>query len=101
MEEEEEEEESSGCRSERAEDWREKDKGRVLEDTGTEGGARREAPLFRDWVVCQGEEEEEGKSEVSGSKGSGFHCASLWIPFSPFVWAAGAASVLAASGGRA
>lgn len=113
VESEEEEDDSSACRSDRAEDWREKDEGRVLEDgadTGTEGGARREEPRVRDWVVCQGDddeeedEEEEGeerKSDVRVSKGSSFHCASLWIPFSPFVCAAGAVSGLAASGGRA
>lgn len=54
---------------------------------------------------CQEEdwedEEEERKSVVSVSKGSAFHCASLWIPFSPLVCAAGAVSDLAASGGRA
>lgn len=90
--EEEDDEESSACRSDRAEDWREKDEGRVLEenvDGGTEGGARMEEPLVRDWVFRQlleeEEEEEENKSDVSVSKGSGFHCASLWIPFSPFV----------------
>lgn len=100
----EEEDESSACRSDRAEDWREKDEGRVLEDdldAGTEGGARRDEPRVRDWVLVQGDEEEERKSDASVSKGSGFHCASLWIPFSPLVCAAGAASDLAASGGRA
>lgn len=78
VESEEEEDESSACRSDRADDWREKDEGRVLEDivdTGTEGGVRREEPLVRDWVVCQ----------ESWSKGSGIHCASLWIPFRPLV----------------
>lgn len=102
VESEEEEDDSSACRSDRAEDWREKDEGRVLEDdvdaAGTEGGARREEPLVRDWVACQ---EDDGKSEVSASKGSGFHCASIWIPFSPLVCAAGAVSFLAVSGGRA
>lgn len=47
----EEEDESSVCRSNRADGWREKDEGSVLEeglDTGTEGGARREEPLFKD-----------------------------------------------------
>ncbi len=85
---EEEEDESSACRSGRAEDWREKDGGRVLEDNvdaGAEGGVRREEPLVRDWVVCQRDEEEERRSDASVSKGSGFHCASLWIPFSPLV----------------
>lgn len=88
MDSEEEEDESSTCRSDRAEDWREKDEGRVLEDTvdaGTEGGVRREEPLVRDWVVYQEDEEEVRKLDASVSKGSGFHCASLWIPFSPFV----------------
>lgn len=88
VESEEEEDELSACRSDRAEDWREKDEGRVLEDTmdtGTEGGVRREEPRVRDWVVCQGDEEEVRKSDASVSKGSGFHCASLWIPFSPLV----------------
>lgn len=88
LEREDEDDESSACRSDRAEDWREKDVGRVLEDdldAGMDGGARREEPLFSDWVVCQGVEEEESKSDASVSKGSGFHCASLWIPFSPLV----------------
>lgn len=47
----EEEDESSVCRSDKADNWREKDEGRVLEDTldaGTAGGARREDPLFKD-----------------------------------------------------
>lgn len=51
VESEEDEDDSSTCRSDRAEDWREKDEGRVLVDTldaGTEGGARREEPLVRD-----------------------------------------------------
>lgn len=85
VESEEEEDESSACRSDRAEDWRENDAGRVLEDNvdaGTEGGVRREEPLLRDWVVCQ---EEERNSDASISRGSGFHCASLGIPFSPLV----------------
>lgn len=90
VESEEDEDDSSACRSDRAEDWWEKDEGRVLEenaDGGTVGGARREEPLVRDWVVCQEDEdeEEERKSDASVSKGSGFHCASLWIPFSPLV----------------
>lgn len=67
----------------------------MLEDNlgaGAVGGARREEPLVRDCVARQSdevqegeEEEEERKSHASVSKGSGFHCASLWIPFSPFV----------------
>lgn len=85
VESEEEDDESSACRSDRAEGWREKDEGRVDADEGTEGGARREEPRVRDWVVCQEEEEEERRPEASVSKGSGFHCASLWIPFSPLV----------------
>lgn len=104
VESEEDDDESSACGSDRAEGWREKDEGRVLadedEDVGTEGGARREEPRVRDWVVCQEEDEEERRSDASVSKGSGFHCASLWIPFSPLVCAAGAVSDLAASGGR-
>lgn len=76
------------CRSDRAEDWTEKEGGRVAEenvDGGTEGGERREEPLVSDWVACQVDEEEDRKSDASVSKGSGFHCASLWIPFSPLV----------------
>lgn len=88
-EDEDEEEESSACRSGKAEGRWEKDEGRVFEDSldaGGTGGARREEPLVRDWVVFQDEEdEEEEKSHASVSKGSGFHCASLWIPFSPLV----------------
>lgn len=79
---------SVACRSDGKEDLWERDEGRVFEDCfdiGTAGGERREVPLVRDWVVCQEEEEEERKSHASVSKGSGFHCASLWIPFSPFV----------------
>lgn len=77
------------------------DGGRVEEEYA-EGGARREESLFRDWVVCRDDDkEEENKSDVSESKGSGFHCASLWNPFSPLVWADGVDSDLAASGGRA
>lgn len=45
-------------------------------DAGTEGGVRREEPLVRDWVACQGDDVEEMKSDVRVSKGSGFHCAS-------------------------
>lgn len=55
-------------------------------DGGTEGVVRREEPLVRDWVVCQEDEEEDKKSDVSLSKWSGFHCASVWIPFRPFVY---------------
>lgn len=47
----EEEDESSVCRSDKADDSREKDEGRVLEDAldpGTAGGARKEEPLFKD-----------------------------------------------------
>lgn len=87
VESEEEDDELSGCRTDRADDWGEKDEGRVLEDTveaGAEGGSRREAPLVRDWVVCQRAEEEK-KSDASVLTRSGFHCASLWIPFSPLV----------------
>lgn len=51
--------------------------------------------------MCQGVEEEERMSDASVSKGSGFHCASPWIPFSPLICAAEAVSDLAASGGRA
>lgn len=54
-------------------------------DAGTDGGAHIEEPLVRDWVVRQSGEEEKRKSDASESKGLGFHCASLWIPFSPFV----------------
>lgn len=85
--EEEDEDEAKGCRSARAEDCREKEAGSVPEEGpgGTEGGARRDEPLVRDWVASQGEEEEDRKSDVRASKGSGFHCASLWIPFRPLV----------------
>jgi len=79
--------------TDRAEGCRGKDGGRALEDAhvnaGTEGGARREEPLVRDWVLCQEddeeEEEEEGNSEAGVSKVPGIHCASPWIPFSPLV----------------
>lgn len=54
-------------------------------DAGTTGCAHRDEPLVRDCVVCQEEDEEDNKSHVSVSKGLGFHCASLWIPFSPLV----------------
>lgn len=108
MEREEEEEEDSN-RSVKADDWREREGGRVLEDVGTAGGARREEPRVRDCVVCHFDEEEERKSDVRASKGSGFHCASLWIPFKPLVCHpegfsgcdAGTESDLAASCGRA
>lgn len=56
-----------------------------------DGATRSEEPLVRDWVARQSdevekeEEDEERKSHASVLKGSGFHCASLWIPFSPFV----------------
>lgn len=83
----EEEEDSSPCRSLKVDDWSEKDDGRVLEekrDAGICGGDRSEEPLVKDWVSCHlDEDEEERKSDVRVSKGSGFHCASLWIPFSP------------------
>ena len=88
VESEDEEEELSACRSDRAEDWREKDEGRVDVDEGTVGGGRRDEPLVRDCVVCQEDEEdeeEEEEEERSESKGSGFHCASLWISVSPLV----------------
>lgn len=103
VESEEEDEESSPCRSDRAEDCLEKDDGRVLEENGagTDGGARRKEPLVRDCVLYQEDEEEEKMSDVSESKGSDFHCASLWISFSPLVCAAGVVSGLAASEGRA
>lgn len=39
--------------------------------------------LDRDWLFNQ--EVEENRSEASGSKGSIFNCASLWIPFVPFI----------------
>lgn len=55
-------------------------------DEGMEGGVRREEPLVRDWVVCQQDEEEDKKSDASVSNGSSLHCASVWIPFSPFVY---------------
>lgn len=96
----EEEEEDESNRSFKAEDWRDREEGRVLEDMGTAGGARREEPRVRDCVVCHFDEEEERKSDVRASKGSGFHCASLWIPFKPLVCEAGAESDLAGSGGR-
>lgn len=54
-------------------------------DAGTTGGAHRDEPLVRDCVVCQEEDDKESKSHVSVSKGSGVHCASLWVPFSPLV----------------
>lgn len=73
MESEEEEDESKACKSARVEDWWEKDDGRVVEEKTV--GVRREDPLVSDWVVCQ-EDEEDKKSDVSVSKGLGFHCAS-------------------------
>lgn len=104
MESEEDDDVSKASMSESAEDCREKDVGRVVEekaDGGTEGGERRDEPLVSDWVACQEDEEDEEKmSDERVSNGSGFHCACLWIPFSPFTWAAGV-SDLAASGGRA
>lgn len=86
--EDEEEDESRPRRADSADEGR--DEGSVFEEektrVGTEGGARRDEPLFRDWVLCQDvEEAEERRSDVSASKGSGFHCASLWIPFIPLV----------------
>lgn len=83
--EEEEDDEPSTCRSDRAEGWREKDEGRVEEnvDAGTAGGVHREEPLFRDWVVCQGIDEDERTSDENALKGSFFHCASPCTPFSP------------------
>lgn len=83
--EEEEDDESRARRSDRAEGWRDKDEGRVLEDhvdTGMEGGVHREEPRVRDWVVCQGGVVDEKRSEL---KGLFFSCASPWAPFSPFV----------------
>lgn len=78
---------SRNWRSDNGNDWWEKDEGRVEEenvDGGTEGGERRREPLLRDWVVhCK--DEEERKSDASVSNGSGFTCASLRNPFSPFV----------------
>lgn len=105
----EEEEDDDSNRSLKVEDWRDREEGSVLEDMGTAGGARREEPRVRDCVVCHLDEEEERKSDVRASKGSGFHCASLWIPFKPLVChpegfsgcEAGAESDLAGSGGRA
>lgn len=87
-EEEEEDEESRACRSDRAGGRWEKDEGRVFEDrldAGTAGGARRDEPLVRDWVVFQEEDGEENRSHASVLKGSAFPCASLWNPFSPLV----------------
>lgn len=52
-------------------------------DGGIEGGVRREEPLVRDCVVFH---EEEKKSDARVLKGSDICCASLWIPFSPFVY---------------
>lgn len=53
------------------------------EKDGEEDEVWREAFRDRDWVFIQ--ELEENRSEVSESKGSGFHCASLWTPFIPLV----------------
>lgn len=78
---------SRNWRSDPADNWWEKEEGRVVEEKGgggTEGGERRKEPLFSDWVVCW-EDEEERKSGVSVSKGSGFSCASFRNPFSPFI----------------
>lgn len=97
----EDEEDDDSNRPLKAEDWRDREEGSVWDDMGTAGGARREEPRVRDCVVCHLDEEEERKSDVRASKGSGFHCASLWIPFKPLVCEAGAASALAGSGGRA
>lgn len=87
-EEEEEDEEPRACRSDRAGGRWQKDEGRVFEnglDAGAAGGARRDEPRVRDWVVIREEDGEENRSHASVSKGSGFHCASLWNPFSPLV----------------
>lgn len=105
----EEDEDEDSNRSLKADDCREREEGRVREDVGTAGGARRQEPRVRDCVVCHLDEEEGRKSDVRSSKGSSFHCASLWIPFKPLVChpegfsgcEAGAESDLAVSGGRA
>lgn len=68
---EEDEEEPNACRSDRADDCRERDEGSVLE-----AGVHREEPRVRDWVACQGAEDEGGVSDANVSKGLGFHCAS-------------------------
>lgn len=76
----------------------------MLEDKGNMGicDGCSEEPLVKDWVSCHlVEDEQERKSDVRVSKGSGFHCASLWIPFSPLACETGAESDLTASGGRA
>lgn len=78
----EEEELSKPCRVDRGAEWR--DEGRVKEEkegVGRVGAERKEEFLVSDWVLSQ----EEERSEVSVSKGSGFHCASLWIPFTPLI----------------
>lgn len=88
VESEDEEDELRDSRSNKADDWEENDEGRVEEECvneGREGGAQREEPLLRDWVVSREDEEEENRSDVRESKGSGFHCASLWNPFSPLL----------------
>lgn len=87
MEREEEEDDSSARMSDRVDDWCEEDAGRVLDsvDKGSKGGMCGEVPLVRDLVACH-EEKEGKKSDASASKGSGFHCASIWIPFSPLVY---------------
>jgi hypothetical protein len=83
------------CREESGAVWTEKEEGRVPEEDrwpGAEGGERREVPLVRERVLVQEEEEEEEEEkeeeeerrlDVSVSKGSGFHCASPWMPLSP------------------
>lgn len=90
----EEESSSKPCRVDRGVEWR--DEGRVIEEVGRVGAERKEEFLVSDWVLSQ----EAERSEVSVSKGSGFHCASLWIPFTPLIWVAGAFSVVVVSGGR-
>lgn len=39
-----------------------------------------------DWEGLVNQEAGENRSDVSGSKGFVFNCASLWIPFVPFAW---------------
>lgn len=82
------EDEEDELRDWRSDKTKDKDEGRVEEectDRGTQGGECREEPLFRDWVVCLDDDEDENMLDVRESKGSGFHCASLWNPFSPLV----------------